>query len=69
MPEQETPRDPRLKPAYGLRAADLPRSCNTCAMLQVGDATHYCLRPDGPAYEAGSMEEWFNVCERWRKIK
>jgi hypothetical protein len=67
-PDQPPERDPRLKPAYGFRGVDLQRSCNTCALLQVGDATHYCLRPEGPTFEAGGMDEWFVVCDRWRKI-
>lgn len=70
MFEPETPpeRDTSLKPAANVRGIELQHSCNTCALLQVGDAQHYCLRPDGPIYEAGSMDQWFMVCDRWRKI-
>lgn len=61
-------RDERLLPPLHYDSIDLPRSCNTCGLLVVGDPVHYCRRPGGPTYEAGSLDEMFFVCGRWRKI-
>lgn len=62
-----------LKPPGNYRAA-LPRLCATCALLLTesiddrGDVT-YCTRPNGPVYETGMLEEWFNVCDNWQEVR
>lgn len=60
-----------LAPPRNFRAVNLPRLCVSCSFLTTdgtedGDKT-YCVRPGGPVYETGTYEEWFNVCDNWKK--
>jgi hypothetical protein len=57
-----------MKPVEHIRKVT-PRCCATCAYGTIENGGFECLRENGYTCDAGDMEHWFHVCERYQRYK
>lgn len=58
-----------LAPVIGLSRLRT-RTCANCEYIKYpSDGSVVCIRPKGPAWDAGDCEEYDHVCGLWRKYK
>jgi hypothetical protein len=66
--EKKRERCKGMKPVEHIKKVT-PRVCATCAYGTIEDGAFECLRENGYSCDAGDMEQWFHVCERYQKFR